>query len=258
MFEAVMKQILLSTAVKEGRHLYNIWKVKKGKPDAQLSAVNFEMMTLSKSDMRYANLENANLKNAQLSKTCLSNANLRFANLKNANLRGANLEFANLEFAVLDGADLEGAMLEGINLRQTRMYGTKGLPSAEKFLSEFEKTSEGIVVWKRIGNATHHMFSKRWGIKAGTVLEETVNPDRGTSFGAGVQFETRKWAQENYNEADLWKCLIRWDWLSDVVIPFGTDGRARAHKLELVEMVKVKLSNIQPESSEDEDEDEDD
>ena len=238
MLSEVLKQVLVSTAMKEARYIFNIWKVKKGRQQADLQKVNLERQVLSNSCMKYANLESANLKNAHLQNTCLAYANLRYANLKNADLRGANLEFANLEHANLDGADLEGARLEGVQLHNARLYGTKGLPSAEDFLAGFEKDENGILVWKRIGPVTFYSFTKKWSIKPGAILKETVNPDRGTLCAAsGIQFETKKWADENYLEADLWKCRIRWAWLTDVVVPFGTDGRARTRKLELIEIV---------------------
>jgi hypothetical protein len=44
---------------------------------------------------------------------------------------------------------------------------------------------------------------------------------------------------KNYTTAPLWRCRIRWAWLPGVVVPFGTDGKARCSRLEMLEEVKL-------------------
>ena len=67
---------------------------------------------------------------------------------------------------------------------------------------------------------------------------ETVNPDRCTDCGSGVNFGSREWCERNYTEADLWRCRIEWEDLADVVVPYGTDGKARCARLRLLELAE--------------------
>jgi hypothetical protein len=53
-----------------------------------------------------------------------------------------------------------------------------------------------------------------------------------------VAFATRDWVEREYKAAPIWLCRIRWEWLADVVVPFGTDGKARCAKLELLRLVE--------------------
>ncbi|MBW4671756.1 MAG: pentapeptide repeat-containing protein [Cyanomargarita calcarea GSE-NOS-MK-12-04C] len=75
---------------------------------ANLCEVNLQMAILSA-----ANLEEANLVRANLHQAILSAANLRGANLSHANLNGASLFLANLQ-----GANLDSASLDKANLRE--------------------------------------------------------------------------------------------------------------------------------------------
>ena len=77
-----------------------------------------------------------------------------------------------------------------------------------------------------------------WKIKAGSVITETVNPDRCTDCGSGINVAPIDWVKKNYPDNPIWKCLIRYEWLAGVIVPFNTDGKIRCEKLELVEIVK--------------------
>ena len=129
------------------------------------------------------------------------------------------------------GADLSGADLSGANLS-----GAKNLISTVAFMSEFEKDDLGVIVYKRIGD-TDYAPPAHWTIAPGEFLTEVVNPDRGTDCGCGVNFGTRAWCDSAYANSTLWRCRIRWMDLAGVVVPFGTDGKARAERLELLEVV---------------------
>ena len=173
--------------------------------------------------------ERANLSGADLSGANLSGANLSDANLSDANLRYANLSGANLSGANLSGADLSGANLSG----------AKGLLSAATWIAEnFEKTVDGYVVLKRIGGvATDFAPRPEWVIEAGAILQEVPNQDRGTDCGCGVNFGTKAYVEANNTSAWLWKCLLRWEDLPDVCVPYNTDGKARCGHLQLIERI---------------------
>jgi uncharacterized protein YjbI with pentapeptide repeats len=77
---------------------------------ANLCEVNLQMAILSAANLAETNLVRANLRQA-----ILSAANLRGANLSHANLNGASLFLANLQ-----GANLDNANLDRANLREVR------------------------------------------------------------------------------------------------------------------------------------------
>ena len=142
-------------------------------------------------------------------------ADLRYANLRSANLRSANLSGANLS-----GADLSGA---------------ENILSAINFLdAHFRKTTDGYIVYKTFNS--QYKVPESWVIKKGIIITETVNPDRCTDCGSGINVAPKKWVKENYPKKPVWKCLIRWEWLAGVIVPYMTDGKIRCEKVELLEV----------------------
>ena len=59
-----------------------------------------------------------------------------------------------------------------------------------------------------------------WVIRAGSIIEENVNRNRTESCGCGINVATLDWVKANGGyEKDIWECLIKWEWLPDVVVP---------------------------------------
>ena len=160
----------------------------------------------------------------------LSEADLSGADLSGADLSGAYLREANLSEADLSGADLSGAYLRG----------AEGILDSSEWLSKnLEAATDGYIVYKRIGtDKTHRNPPQHWVISPGEYLTEVVNPDRGTECGCGVNVGTRKWCADNYTGAILWRCLIEWRDLPGVIVPFNTDGKIRAGRVKLLEIVE--------------------
>ena len=166
-------------------------------------------------------------------------AYLRSANLQGANLQGAYLQGADLQGADLQGADLQGADLQSANLQGANLSNSKGLKTAKEYLSQFEKNKSGIFVYKAIGDTTKRA-PEYWKIEPKSFLEEVVNPDRFIECGCGVNFATLDWVKKTYSNklVDIWQCLILWEDMADVVVPFGTDGKARCARLQLIKIVE--------------------
>ena len=161
----------------------------------------------------------------------LIGADLSGANLSGANLSGADLIGANLRRANLSGADLRGADLRGVNLS-----GAKGLLSAANYLeAHFDRTTNGYIVYKTFGSM--YTPPKNWKIEPGAIIEETANHDRCTECGSGINVAPFEWVKKRY-KGDIWKCLIKWEWLPGVVVPYMTDGKIRCEKLQLLEVVE--------------------
>ena len=159
--------------------------------------------------------------------------------LQSANLSGADLSRANLSDANLSGANLSDANLSGANLSGANLSGAKGiLDPVEWIKNNFKFNSEGIICYKMIGNTT-----KPWPFywpkaNKNAILTEVVNPDRATDCGSGVNIATKEWCLKNYENSELWECLIKWEDAFGIVVPFGTDGKFRAGKVMLIDKIE--------------------
>lgn len=141
-----------------------------------------------------------------------------------ADLSGANLCKANLCEADLCGADLSGA---------------KGLLSAVNFMeAHFERTADGYIAYKMF--SCEYAVPKSWKIEPGSVITENVNFNRTNECGCGINVAPLEWVRRAYGHKglDIWKVLIRWEWLCGVCVPYGSDGKIRCEKVELLEVVK--------------------
>ena len=172
---------------------------------------------------------------ANLSCANLSSANLRSANLSSANLSSAKLSCANLSYANLSSADLSSADLSSANLSSADLSQTKGLLSTVNFMeANFERVADGYIVYKTFGG--QRQPPDTWKIKKGSIIEETVNFDRCIDCGSGINVAPLEWVKRNY-PGEIWKVLIRWEWLCGVCVPYHTDGKIRCEKAELLEEV---------------------
>ena len=163
-------------------------------------------------------------------------ANLSRADLSGADLIRVDLSRADLSWADLSRADLSRADLSGANLIMANLSGAKGLLSAANYLdAHFDRTTDGYIVYKTFGSM--YAPPQNWKIEHGAIIEETANHDRCTECGSGINVAPLKWVKEKYH-GDIWKCLIKWEWLPGVVVPYMTDGKIRCEKLQLLEVVE--------------------
>lgn len=173
---------------------------------------------------------------ADLRETDLRRPDFRKANLQKANLQGAGLQKADLRRANLRKANLRKANLRGANLRKANLSQTKGLLAVSEWMEDhLESTSDGYISYKDFG--FHYDPPEAWTIKEGAVIEEVVNPCRTIECACGVNVGTQKWVANNVT-GEVWKVLIRWEWLPDVVVPYRTDGKFRCGRVELIRKVK--------------------
>ena len=148
----------------------------------------------------------------------------------------ADLSYANLSGANLSCSDLRDADLRGANLRGADLSGATGVVTAAKWLLQMERDEFGFIVYRaEFGQYPH---PESWKFAPGSILTETVNPDRCTECGCGVSAATLDWVKRNHPDAVIWKCRIRFVDLADLVVPFGTDGKVRCARLELIEKVE--------------------
>ena len=205
--------------------------------EAIICMVDLSAAILKQTIFTEAFLKGTNFSGADLKGATLRRADLRGAKLRGADLRGADLRKADLREANVEGADFEGASLEGANLSRT-----KNMSSTIGFLKDnFEFTNEGIIAYKTFGD--HFNPPEDWKIEKGSVISENVNFCRTDSCGCGINVAPLEWVYSNYN-GEIWKVLIRWEWLVGVCVPYNSDGKIRCERVELIEVVDSKsLSN---------------
>ena len=183
-------------------------------------------------DGKRANLSNADLSNADLRYADLSNADL-----SNANLRYANLRYADLRYADLSNADLSNANLRYADLSNANLRYADGLLSAIDYLTEhFEKTDEGFIAYKTFGG--QYNPPEKWVLQPGSIITENVCFDRCRDCGCGINVAPLEWVEFYYPHNNIWKVLIRFEWLAGVCVPYHTDGKIRCERVELIEIVK--------------------
>ena len=78
-----------------------------------------------------------------------------------------------------------------------------------------------------------------WKIEPRSIIEEVCNPLPTNDCASGVNVATLDWIKSNSNKDRVWRCLIRWPWLAGVVVPYNTDGKIRAARVELLEEIKL-------------------
>ena len=202
---------------------------------ADLSSIDLSNVNLSRANLCGVDLNSADLSNADLSNINLSCASLSYTILRNVNLSGACLRGATLNNAVLFGANMSGADLGYVDLSEVDLSGVKGLLNPIEYLEEsFEKTEDGIIVYKSFGK--HFALNPNWEIAEGSIIEEVVNPLPTVDCGCGINVATKEWAERECINP-VWKCLIRWEWLAGVVVPYQTEGQIRASRVQLIKPV---------------------
>ena len=148
-------------------------------------------------------------------------------------LKGEGGERANLSSANLRSADLSSANLRSANLSSADLSSAKNLLAIEDFINDsFKKTKDGIIVFKTFSE----VYTQRddWAIKPKSIIKETCNYNRVDECGCGINVATKEWIKKSTSKDEIWFCLIKWEWLCSVCVPYNTDGKIRTGILQLV------------------------
>jgi hypothetical protein len=164
------------------------------------------------------------------------------ANLRGANLSGANLRRADLIDADLSNSDLSNSDLSGANLSSSDLSGAKNIFSAGAWFSgNFKKNDDntGFVVYKGIGK-TCYAIPAHWVISEGSFIEEIANPVVTVECGCGVNFGTLEYIREYHADAEqIWECLLLFEDMAGLIVPWNTDGKCRCERLQLVKQITL-------------------
>ena len=222
----IYNKILLKCKKEKGRYNLvgaNLWK-------ADLSEADLRRACLSGANLREANLRRTNLMGANLCRADLTGANLSGAELIEANLWNADLTVADLTGANLWNADLSGANLCRADLSGADLTGAIGLIKEIDWLdANLEKTEEGYICYKSFGE--HYNPPDNWVIEENSIIEDkNINQDRREDCAPGINVGTKEWCYGNCSK-QVWKCLLKFEWLNEIRVPYGTDGNFRCGKL---------------------------
>ena len=180
--------------------------------------------------------ERADLSGSDLRGSDLSRSDLRHSDLSHSDLRGSNLSHSDLSHSDLSRSDLSHSDLCGSDLRGSNLSQTEGLLDTVNYIeAHFERTDRGYIAYKTFGG--NYNPPDDWKIEPDSVITETVNFDRCTSCGSGINVAPLEWVKQNYPNKKIWKCLIEWPWLVGVCVPYNTDGKIRCSRVRLLEVV---------------------
>lgn len=168
-----------------------------------------------------------------------SGCDLTRAYFNQCDLRGANFGGASLIGTGFINCKLDDAKFDAATATRPVFNGSTGVFDPIEFMANyFERTEEGYIVYK-IFDGMYKMPGD-WDIKPGSVIAENANLNPFDSCGCGVNVATlgrvRNFRIENGAfDHPIWRCLIRWEWLPGVVVPFGSNGKIRCSRVQLLD-----------------------
>jgi hypothetical protein len=158
---------------------------------------------------------------------CIEAAVRTYANLSNADLGYANLRNAELGYANLRNADLSNA-----NLRNAELGETKNMV---KLIG----VEVGNYYWKRFDEGLcNNKYQFKVGINKLREGELFADDERKTCDYPAFHFASRSWCAVNYSGRPL-EAKIRIPEGAKINEPWGTDGKASADMIEIIQVFDV-------------------
>ena len=218
----------LSSAQFRGAHFTEVKFAETKLCWAKLDNAVFEGCNFTDTDMDYMCARGVKFSHSWMTHTSLVDANLTGAKFEDV-----NMTYANLRRATMTNARLNDVRLEQTDMREVDLSGVQGLLSASDWMRDnFHKIDEGYIVYKVFGSVYNP--SKSWKIEEGSVIEEVVNSHRCIECGCGINFGTLEFVREMRQDLPIWECLLSWEDLADLVVPYTTTGKARCGKLTVL------------------------
>ena len=148
---------------------------------------------------------------------CIEAAVRTYANLSNANLSNADLRYADLSYANLRNADL------GETKNMVKLIGVE----------------VGNYYWKRFDEGLcNNKYQFKVGINKLREGELFADDERKTCDYPAFHFASRSWCAVNYSGRPL-EAKIRIPEGAKINEPWGTDGKASADMIEIIQVFDV-------------------
>lgn len=114
----------------------------------------------------------------------------------------------------------------------------------------FEVTKEGVIAYKTFGS--EYEPPSNWRIRKGSILESEVDHNEDQDCGFGINISTLEWVEECYGHHpeydsydnpkwhynNIWKVLIKHEWLDGVCVPNGDEVKFRCERVLLLDHLK--------------------
>jgi hypothetical protein len=108
------------------------------------------------------------------------------------------------------------------------------VPQIKWITDNFKRTNDGYIVYKAIGR-TNYAIPDYWNIHENSIISEhEINRNRSNICGCGVNFGTLEYVAAQYPNSEIWECLLTYDNLADLCVPYNTNGKARCRELKLL------------------------
>ena len=209
---------------------------------------NFDCYDFSNLDLSYADLSYCKFRHANFENTKLYQARIFGSDLTNANLNNATCALTDFSYSTFMDAYMINTYLEKVNFYKANLSGAIGLLDPVAFLnSKFVKTNEGYIAYKTFN--CYYSSPIYWEINENSILTENVDFNRSISCSYGINVSTLdealQYSRVTYERElsdyilDVWKVLIKWEWLPLVVVPFNATNSFRCGIIQLLEKVKV-------------------
>lgn len=182
-----------------------------------------KQLELKFSDLRYSDMSHNDLTGSNMHGCDLTGSNMRGCDLTGCDLSGCDMSYNDLRDSVLIGCDLRNCILSG----------AVGVPTQWQWVSDnLTKTDNGYICYK-----TFYEFytpNKGWKIAEGETITENVNFDKCNLCACGINVGTLEYVLKSTKKADVWECLIPFEALAGVCVPYNTDGRFRCEMVKLL------------------------
>lgn len=195
-----------------------------------------ELGSMTKTNLNYSNFEHSSFSmisapEADFSHSSFYDVKFRATSLKKADFSYTSLINVTFFHCSLMEANFTGAVFSNVSFPFSDLSGAKGFSDPSDFIAKLEHTPDGVIVYKTFNQ--FYDSPSYWEIAPGKILKEECDTNRTVLCSYGINVGTLDWVNKN-TSGPIWRCLIRWEWLPGVVVPFNTNGLFRCNRLEII------------------------
>ena len=207
--------------------------------DSDFHGSNFGDSSCKSVEFHRSNFTDVNAWKCDFNNADFSGCDLTRAYFNECDLRGANFSGAKLISTRFIKCKLDDAAFDEARANRPVFNGSTGMFDPIEFMANhFERTEEGYIAYKIFDGM--YKMPEDWDINPGSVIAENANLNPFDNCGCGINVAPLEWVRAFRLKNDafdqpIWRCLIRWEWLPGVVVPFGTNGKIRCNRVEILD-----------------------
>lgn len=203
-----------------------------------LMGCRFESCVLDSANFAFSRMQFSSFSSCSMQKASISYSNLATVFFENCNMSNATLKRSHMQGSSFIRCNLFGTRFDESRISECDFSQSSGALNPSDWMAEnLERHEDGYIAYKTFEAV--RLSNPNWKIEPGSVINEMVNAGITESCGCGINVSTLRWQEENqpifHKKGPIWRCLIRWEWLPSVVIPWGTNGKFRCGRVELLD-----------------------